>query len=111
MTQILSKRQVILIHAQLVKRTGGTDGVRDENLLDSALQAPFQGFDDIEFFPTIQEKAARLGHGLIMNHRYGKSTQIYPPRFERFPSQFTEVGFTWALPLKPEPSPPRAVTA
>jgi len=34
---ILSKKQIISIHSMLLKRTGGLDGMRDENLLDSAL--------------------------------------------------------------------------
>ena len=38
---ILSKEQVILLHAQLIAETGGAEGVRDEGLLESALYAPF----------------------------------------------------------------------
>jgi hypothetical protein len=37
----LSKEQVILLHAQLIAETGGSEGVRDEGLLESALYAPF----------------------------------------------------------------------
>ena len=39
---ILSKEQVILLHAQLIAETGGAEGVRAEGLLESALYAPFQ---------------------------------------------------------------------
>ena len=46
----------------------GSDGVRDYNLLDSALETPFQSFGGDELYPTIQAKAARLGYGLIKNH-------------------------------------------
>lgn len=38
---ILSKEQVILLHAQLIAETGGAKEVRDEGLLESALYAPF----------------------------------------------------------------------
>ena len=68
--KILSKEQVILLHHELIKTTGGTDGIRDEALLDSALHAPFQSFGGTESFPSIQKKAARLGFGLIKNHAF-----------------------------------------
>ena len=64
----LSKEQILMIHTQLIQQTGGSDGVRDYNLLDSALETPFQSFGGDELYPTIQAKAARLGYGLIKNH-------------------------------------------
>ena len=67
---ILSKEQIISLHAQLIEETGGDGGLRDEGLLDSALNAPFQSFGSVEPFPSIQQKAARLGYGLIMNHPF-----------------------------------------
>ena len=44
--KVLSKRQILLLHQQLVDETGGSPGLRDEGLLDSALNAPFQGFGE-----------------------------------------------------------------
>lgn len=44
--------------------------MRDEGLLDSALNAPFQGFGDVDNFPSLQQKGARLGCGLICNHAF-----------------------------------------
>lgn len=67
---VLSKDQVKLLHSQLIEQTGGIDGIRDEGLLDSALNAPFQSFEGIEQFPSIQQKAARLGFGLVKNHAF-----------------------------------------
>lgn len=67
---ILSKEQILMLHANLIAETGGSDGIRDENLLESAISAPFQTFDSIEIFPSIQQKAARLGYGLIKNHAF-----------------------------------------
>lgn len=64
----LSKEQVLKLHSQLIESFGGSDGVRDENLLDSALESPFQTFNGEELYPTLQAKAARLGYGLIKNH-------------------------------------------
>lgn len=67
---ILSKEQIIILHKNLIAETGGIDGIRDENLLESAINAPFQTFDNREVFPSIQQKAARLGCGLIKNHAF-----------------------------------------
>ena len=64
----LSKKQILMLHTQLIQQTGGSEGVRDYNLLDSALETPFQSFGGEELYPTIQAKAARLGYWLIKNH-------------------------------------------
>lgn len=64
----LTKEQVLLLHAQLIKATGGSSGIRDNGLLDSALESPFQSFDGEELYPSIQSKAARLCYGLVKNH-------------------------------------------
>ena len=67
---VLSKSQVKFLHSELINETGGSLGVRDENLLDSALSSPFQGFAGEEVFPTMQQKAARLCFGLVKNHAF-----------------------------------------
>ncbi len=64
----LKKEQVLMLHAQLISAIGGCDGIRDEGLLDSALETPFQSFGGEELYPSIQSKAARLCYGLVKNH-------------------------------------------
>ena len=66
----LTKRQVVLLHEQLINETGGIHGLRDEGLLESALAVPFQTFGAFSPYPTVQQKAARLGYGLVMNHPF-----------------------------------------
>lgn len=66
----LSKRQVLLLHGRLLSQSGGLQGIRDEGLLESALEAPFQSFGDTDAYPSLQQKAARLGYGLIKNHPF-----------------------------------------
>ena len=66
----LTKKQLLMLHGELIRETGGSDGLRDEGLLDSALSAPFQGFGDVGSFPSLQQKGARLGYGLICNHAF-----------------------------------------
>ncbi len=65
---ILSKEQVLKFHASLIQATGGSDGIRDEGMLDLALNNPFQSFGGKELYPSIQAKAARLCFGLVKNH-------------------------------------------
>ena len=65
-----SKEKVLLLHKLIAEETGGSVGVRDEALLESALESAFSGFGDKEFYPTKEEKAARLGYTLISNHAF-----------------------------------------
>lgn len=65
---ILSKEQVLMLHEQLIDATGGSNGIRDEGMLDSALANPFQSFAGKELYPSIQAKAAQLCFGLVKNH-------------------------------------------
>lgn len=68
--KILTEDQVILLHAQLIEITGGSDRLRNEELLDSAILAPFQSFDGKDLYPTILGKGAQLGFGIIRNHAF-----------------------------------------
>ena len=67
---MLTKQQILLLHSQLIRQSGGSDGIRDEGMLDSAISQPFQTFDDMELYPSIVDKAIRLGYGLITNHPF-----------------------------------------
>ena len=66
----LTEKQVITLHHDLVQATGGSDGLKDKDLLDSALHAPFQTYNGDLLFPTLFAKAARLGCGLVQNHPF-----------------------------------------
>ncbi|NLZ92267.1 MAG: type II toxin-antitoxin system death-on-curing family toxin [Clostridiales bacterium] len=66
----LSIPQIVMMHSALIKETGGLDGIRDENLLDSAVNAPFQTFGGEYVYKTLEAKAARLGYSLVKNHPF-----------------------------------------
>ncbi len=66
----LTKKQVQLIHSDLIAATGGLGGLRDDGLLESALNAPFQTFDGQPLYPSVQQKAARLCYALVQNHPF-----------------------------------------
>lgn len=59
-----------MLHSMLINQSGGIDGIRDNGLLDSALNMPFHSFNNEEFYPSIQGKAARLCYSIINNHPF-----------------------------------------
>ena len=54
----------------MIQETGGSQGVRDVGLLDSAVNAAYATFDGQELFPSKEEKAAKIGYSLISNHAF-----------------------------------------
>ena len=66
----LTKSQILLLHEQLITETGGSSGLRDEGMLNSALNDPFQTFGKEDMYPSLQQKAARLCFGLVKNHPF-----------------------------------------
>lgn len=54
----------------MAEATGGDVGLRDEALLESAIENAFATFDGVELYPSKEEKAARLGYSLISNHAF-----------------------------------------
>lgn len=66
----LTKNQILLLQKILIQKFGGISGIRDEKLFDSAVETPFQTFSGQSLYPSITEKAARLGYGLIKNHPF-----------------------------------------
>ena len=66
----LSKNKVMELHELLIKETGGSDGLRDSALLESALESAYATFDGFDLYPTIEEKAAKLTFSLINNHAF-----------------------------------------
>ncbi|MCF2556566.1 type II toxin-antitoxin system death-on-curing family toxin [Fournierella massiliensis] len=67
---VLSTQKVMQLHRFLMQVTGGLDGLRDEGLFDSAVQSPFSTFGGQELYPSIEEKAAKLGVTLTKNHAF-----------------------------------------
>ncbi len=65
-----SKEKVLLLHRYIASETGGSVGLRDEGLLESALESAFATFDGRELYPTKEEKAARIGTSLVSNHAF-----------------------------------------
>ena len=55
----LTAKNVIALHKQMIEKTGGSYGVRDEGLLESALAESFMTYDQIELFPSVYQKSCQ----------------------------------------------------
>ena len=61
----LSPEQLLFLHARLVDETGGSHGVRDLNMLLSALGRPQASYDNRDLYPDIYTKVAALMDSFI----------------------------------------------
>lgn len=66
----LTPQQILVVHDQVIKRFGGSFGVRDVGLLESACGRPQASFDGQDLYKTIFEKSAALIHSLLKNHPF-----------------------------------------
>lgn len=66
----LSPQQILALHDQAIKRFGGSNGLRDNGLLESAAARPRASFGGEDLYPTVFEKAAALMHSLLKNHPF-----------------------------------------
>ena len=62
--------QVLTIHAVQVRRHGGSDGVRDPGMLESAVEMPRAGFGDQYLHEDLFEMAAAYAFHIVMNHPF-----------------------------------------
>ena len=67
---LLTVEEVVALHDKLIEKTGGSHGLRDQSLLESAVYSAMSAFGDSEAYPTIEEKAARLMFSLTNNHAF-----------------------------------------
>lgn len=66
----LSIEKALFLHQMMAEATGGSTGVRDNALLDSALESAFASFSGQDLYPSTEEKGAKLGFSLISNHAF-----------------------------------------
>ena len=65
MTDYITLVEIMAIHDDQIMRYGGAEGVRDQNLLDSALFRPQSGY-----YPDVVAEAAALWESLLQNHPF-----------------------------------------
>ncbi len=66
----LTLEEVLSLHAEVLQKSGGMPGVRDQNALESAVAQPAMAFAGQDLYPTIADKAAALAFSLVMNHPF-----------------------------------------
>ena len=67
---LLTIDEIIGLHKKLIERTGGSHGIRDRGLLESAIYSAQANFDSEDAYPTLEEKAARLCYSITNNHAF-----------------------------------------
>lgn len=67
---LLTNDEILMLHDKLIAATGGSPGLRDRGLLESAVYSVDSSFEDVERYPSVEEKAARLAFALISNHSF-----------------------------------------
>lgn len=61
---------VLAIHDSMVELYGGSHGIRDVSLIQSAISRPQATFGGEDLYQTVFDKAAALFHSLLMNHAF-----------------------------------------
>jgi death on curing protein len=70
MIERLEIATIIALHAKVIAASGGYPGIRDENLLDSALAQPFMTFGGELIYATVSEQASALAFSMVNNHPF-----------------------------------------
>ena len=70
MMRFLSLENIILFHEKIISKTGGSAGVRDKGLVESALNRAFATYDGIDLYLSTIEKISVISHSLISNHGF-----------------------------------------
>lgn len=66
----LAVEEVVRLHALVIRRTGGSEGLRDPGTLEPAVAQPQQTFGGEDLYPTLASKAATLAYALVMGHPF-----------------------------------------
>lgn len=67
---LLTVEEIISLHEKLISRSGGSFGIRDMGLLESAVYSAVANYEGFDAYPSIEEKAARLMFALANNHAF-----------------------------------------
>lgn len=67
---MIDLKQALSIHQILIEKFGGTDGIKDQGGLESALNRPYATFDQKELYPTPVDKAAAILESVLINHPF-----------------------------------------
>ena len=66
----LTLKEALDLHRRIIEQSGGSNGIRDIGLLESALAQPLMTFGGEDLYPTLVEKASALCFSLVKNHPF-----------------------------------------
>lgn len=61
---------ILRLHELSISKYGGSQGIRDEGLMESAIARPYQTFDGEDLYPSYVDKAASIIESIIINHPF-----------------------------------------
>lgn len=70
MTRYLTVADVLLLHFLAIEKSGGSHGIRDLGLIESAVARPRATFGGEDLYKSLYDKLAVLCHSLIKNHAF-----------------------------------------
>ena len=62
--------EVIELHKDVINEYGGSHGIRDKRLLESAVYMPYASFGGEDLYSALGEKAGHLCYSLIKHHPF-----------------------------------------
>jgi death on curing protein len=66
----LTVDQVIRLHSLIIEQSGGSEGLRDQGALESAVAQPQMSFGAVDLYSSLSDKAAALAFSLVSNHPF-----------------------------------------
>lgn len=66
----ITTEQINVFHKKIISNTGGSEGIRDISIIDSALNRAFATFDGNDLYESDLKKISVISYGLISNHGF-----------------------------------------
>lgn len=66
----LSVSDIIVLHQKVIDKTGGSHGIRDIGLIESAVSRAYATFGGNDLYETVEEKIAATAYSLVSNHGF-----------------------------------------
>lgn len=66
----LSVSDIIVLHQKVVNKTGGSHGIRDIGLIESAVRRAYATFGGNDLYETVEAKIAATAYSLVSNHGF-----------------------------------------
>lgn len=75
MIKYLTLEQVLKMHDVFIEKFGGLQGIRDMNLLMSAIETPKSAMFGADLYPTVYDKAAAYLYHIVQNHPFNDANK------------------------------------